>query len=353
MTRAFLTFIATALTSSVYAQPPTAVIVTEAKIRSVSTPIESLATVQANESVTITSTVTEHIKSIHFEDGIEVTKGQLLMSLDDHDERAILIEEQARLDEAQRQVRRLKQLTNTNAASQSALDNQLSQVAISQAKIKGIEVALNKRQIKAPFDGILGLRQLSVGALAQSGTELITIDDISTVKLDINVPEKYLSQVAIGQSILAKATAYPDVNFTGQITSINSRVDATTRAIAVRAVIQNPNRLLKPGMSMKVTIDSQSSEQLTIPEQAVLSSGTQNYVYLIQPQNGKIQAKQQNITLGQRSQGLVSVIDGLKPDQQVVIHGINRISDGSEVSITAVKKSNESLTDLLKLQPGS
>ncbi len=335
------------LPTSILAQNLTPVIVAEVHSQPLQTQLESLATVQANESVTITSPVTEHIKNIHFKDSQEVMQGQLLFTLDDSDEQALLIEEQARLAEAQRQVKRLNQLAINNITSQSALDNQISQVTISQAKIKGIEVALAKRQIEAPFNGVLGLRKISIGALAQVGTQLITIDELSAVKLDAYIPEKYLSHIAINQTIQAKATAYPNKIFEGRVASIDSRANTSTRSIAVRIILDNTQKQLKPGMSMTVTINSNNDEQLTIPETAVLSSGAQNYVYLVDHQASPLTVKKQAITIGQRSQGLVTIESGLRAGQQVVIHGVNRIQNGTTVTITAIQKGNESLSELL------
>jgi membrane fusion protein (multidrug efflux system) len=326
-------------------EPPVVpVIAAEASIEQHASVVEALGTLKANESVTITSTVTELVTGIHFTDGQRVAAGDLLITMDSADEQALLTEEQARLAEAQRQVTRLLPLAKQNTASKSALDTQQSLVSVSQARIEGIRSQLRKRQITAPFAGVTGLKNISVGALAQPGFELATLDDDTTMNMDFSVPERHLSHLAVGLEITAESQAFPGKTFSGTISSIDSRINPNTRAVLVRAIIDNPEQLLKPGILMRIRLLTQQRRSLLIPEEALTSSGTSQSVFVITPDNT---IRQTSITTGSRYDGNIEVLNGLQAGEQVVIHGTLRLSDGSPVEVIAIKRDDETLSELL------
>jgi membrane fusion protein (multidrug efflux system) len=333
---------------NVYAQPATPVIVAPVKSTSISGDIEALGTLQSVNNVNLSALVTEYITDINFTDGQRVKKGDILIKMDIADEQAILAEEQARYTEAKQQVDRLATLTKTNASSESALDTQKSIMAISKARMAGIQTAIEKRIIKAPFDGIMGLRQISVGNLAQPGMQLATLDQDSQMKLDFTVSADLLSQLQPGLTIEATTTAFPGKIFTGTLSSLNSRVNPTTRMIGGRVIIDNQNHELKSGLLMRLIIAAEEKPALLIPEEALTSEGGQHYVYVIDNSQDGTVVRKTAIKIGARPDGQIAVTEGLKTDQQVVIHGTLRIHDGSPVSITAVKKDNQPLTQLLQ-----
>ncbi|MFC3194717.1 efflux RND transporter periplasmic adaptor subunit [Marinicella sediminis] len=321
------------------------VITSTANIENHASVVEALGTLRANESVTITSTVTELVTDIHFTDGQRVRQGDLLITMDTSDELALLAEEQARLAEAQRQVKRLQPLARQNTASKSALDTQQSLVSVSEARIEGINSQINKRRITAPFDGVVGLKNISVGALAQPGNELATLDDDTTMKMDFSVPEKHLSYLMAGLEITAQSQAFPGKMFNGTISSIDSRINPNTRAVQVRALIDNPEQLLKPGILMRIKLLTQQRESLLIPEGAVTSSGTNQSVFVINPTDST--AQQVSIKTGSRYDGKLEILSGLDAGDQVVIHGNLRIQNGSQVEVIAIKRGEETLSELL------
>ena len=309
--------------------------------------VEALGTLKANNSVTITSTVTELVTEVHFTDGQRVKKGDLLVSMDTSDELALLQEEQARLGEAKRLVKRLKPLTAQNATSKSALDAQKSIVSVAEARIKGIQSQIDKRLIKAPFDGLVGFSDISVGTLAQPGFELATIDDDTTMKMDFSVPERHLSYLIKGLKVEAQTQAFPEQKFNGEITSINSRINPVTRSVVVRAIIQNTDQLLKPGILMRIQLATQTRTSLLIPEEAITANATEQRVFKIEHNDNITSVTETLISIGTRQAGKIEILSGLKAGDQVVIHGTLRIKSGDQVDIIADKKKDETLAELL------
>src|SRR5690606_26348057 len=340
-----LFFIASSATGQNQTTP---VIVATVEAATIAGEIQALGSLHAIDSVNLTSQVNEYITDINFMDGQRVNKGEVLISMDTADEQALLAEEQARLGEAQRQVNRLIALADRNATSKSALDAQKSLVAVSKAKIQGIQTAIDKRTMKAPFDGVMGLRQISLGTLAQPGMQLATLDNDNQMKLDFTVSADYLSQLQPGLTVAATTTAYPGRVFTGTLAGLDSRVNPITRMIGGRVIIDNQDRLLKSGLLMRLTLAAEDKPALLIPEEALVSEGGQHFVYVIDDQQEPLTVRKQAIKIGDRPKGHIAITAGLEAGQQVVIHGTIRISDGSSVTITAVKKGNQPLTELLQ-----
>ncbi len=292
--------------------------------------IEALGTARASESVTLTAQVTETVARIHFEDGQTVRKGTILVELDHAEEDAQLAEAEATLQEAERQLARIRELVARGNATESALDEQKRNVAQARARVAQVKARIATRIIRAPFDGVLGLRQVSVGALVTPGTVITTIDDITPILLDFSVPERFLSALAVGQAIRARAAAFPDRLFTGRILAISARVDPVTRAVTVRAELPNTDQLLRPGMLLEVAVIGRSRRSLAVPEEALLLIGRQHYVYVIHPDGT---AERRKVTIGQRLPGIVEITKGLGPGEKVVVAGILRLRPGMKARI--------------------
>lgn len=314
--------------------------------------IEALGTLKANQNVVLTSTVTEYVTAIHFEDGQRVERGKLLVEMDAAEELALKLEEQARSAEAGRQVDRLSTLSGSGVAAESTLDEQKLELQTSQARIKAIESQIRQRQIVAPFDGVLGQRDISIGTLMQPGTLITTIDDDSIMKLDFAVPEVFLSAIETGVEIEALTNVWPDRVFVGKVASISSRVDPITRAISVRALIDNDDRQLRPGMLMRVQLQSNPRNTLVIPEESVITRGRQHFVYTVADNDDATSVNLVPISLGVRRKGEVEILDGLSAGDRIVTHGISRVRPGSQVVIKARDDGNTELRALLN-QPAS
>lgn len=329
-------------------QAATPVFVTDIKLQDFVDEIAALGTLQANENVDLTSSVTERITKINFESGQRVKKGDVLVEMDYAEEQALLTEEQSVLAEAQRQVARLTPLIKRGATSQSTLDAAQLEAQTSRSRIAAIESQIHERRIIAPFDGKLGLRDISVGVMAQPGTLITTIDDDTIMKLDFSVPEVFLTSIKEGGKISAGAKAYPNEAFEGTVESVDSRIDAVTRAISVRALLKNDDLKLKPGMLMRVLLYKDPRKSIVIPEEAIVPKGDKNYVYTVSQAEGGHVASLVPIELGSRQKGIAEVLSGLKDGDQVVTHGTMKIQDGSHVIVKAKDNGNPPLADMLK-----
>lgn len=285
--------------------------------------VEAVGTASANESVDVTANVTETVEKINFEEGKEVKKGDVLVQLLGDSERAAV-------EEAEKQYERIKTLAETSAATLTRLDQQT--LVLRQAK-----AALNDRILTAPFSGVVGVRRVSEGALVTPGQVVTTVDDLSRIKLDFSIPEKYLGRVALGQLVTATTVAYPGEVFRGSIYTLGTRIDQNTRAFQLRAFIPNDDYKLRGGMLMNVLLQVGSREALLIPEEAVNYIGDETYVYLVK--EGK--ALRQPIVLGEHFKGAVEVKSGLYEGEEVIAEGGLRFVGGESVKVVG-KKSIES-----------
>ena len=300
----------------------------------------------------ITATVTDTITAIHFEDGQRVQKGDILIEMTSAEEHAQLEEEMSTLLEAKKQFERLETLVNRGATATAVFDEQRRRLDAAQARLRGIESRLRDRLIKAPFSGVVGLRNISVGALIEPGVRITTLDDDSIMKLDFTLPAVHLAAIRKGLVIEAKSKAYGERVFKGQIDSIDSRIDPATRAIVVRAILANDERLLKPGLLMTVTLLKNPRAGLVVPEEALIPSGNSNNVLVVKPEASPSVAEKREVQIGVRRPGEVEIVGGLAADEYVVIHGTQRARPGQPVSVVAVAEGGETLPELLGKKQG-
>ncbi len=337
-------------TSVSWAQPqePLAVIVATARVEPFADRIEALGTLAANESVDLTANVTEVITSLEFDDGVRVSKGQVLARMQTDEARALLDEATSTVEEAQRQFERTRQLSSQGAASTSQLDESRRIFETARARQLAIQSRINDRVITAPFDGVVGLRKISVGALVKPGDLIATIDDDTVMKLDFSVPATLLTALSPGTPITGRTSAFGDRKFAGTIRSVDTRIDPVTRTVAVRAEIPNPERLLKPGLLMTVEVMSNQREAVCIPEEALLPSGRNQFVWIAEDGPGGPIARRLQVTVGARRPGEVEIVSGLKAGQRVITHGALKVTEGEEIAIKAVADDGNSIREHLK-----
>jgi membrane fusion protein (multidrug efflux system) len=312
------------------AAPPLNVIVAEVRSERLADRAEALGTLKANESVLLTANVTETVSAVYFEDGQRVEQGQLLVEMTNAEEHALLDEARIRVGEAQRQYKRVKSLVAQGSASESLLDERKRDLDTTRALLVAIESRLADRLIKAPFAGVLGLRNISPGALVEPGDLIATLDDDRIMKLDFAVPSLFLTSLKPGLGISAKARAYANRSFEGQVSAIDSRVDPVTRAIQVRALIPNPDRTLKPGVLMQVELLRNPREALLVPESALLQQGSEHFVMLLAAAD-KVERRQ--VQIGARRPGEVEIRAGLAAGDQVITHGNDKVRPGQQVTV--------------------
>lgn len=291
--------------------------------------IEALGTAKANESINVTPQTNDIVDQILFDDGDNVEAGQLLVTLKNNEEKARLAALEANLQEAKQNLIRVKNLAKKSVASEQLLDERTAQVKALNAQKDIIEAQLNELQISAPFSGVLGVRNISEGAYVRSGDVLTTLDDISVIKLDFNLAENHLSSVNVGQLIKASSIAYEDELFTGEITSISARVDPVTRAVQVRANIDNQSLKLRPGMLLQIRLQKAALNTLTLPEASLVPIEDKHYVFVIEDNK----AVRKPVDIGLRKPGFVQITSGLNVGEEVVVEGALKLRAGSAVNV--------------------
>jgi membrane fusion protein, multidrug efflux system len=310
-------------------QPPVVKVEPATMIRFVDA-IEAVGTARANEQVTLSANVTERLVRLGFDDGSFVRAGQVIAVLGQGQETAQLAEARARQREAQQQLARIETLRKRGFATQANLDTQVAAASAARAQAAEAQASIGERVIRAPFAGYASLRTISPGAVVSAGTEIATISDISTIKLDFPVPETALSALQPGLTIEARSAAYPEQPFRGQIATVDPVIDPNTRSVMVRARLPNVDNKLKPGMLLTVNIEVSPRLGLSVPELAVVGEGESRFVYTVDPGGS---ARRTPVRTGLRSAGRVEIVEGLRAGQQVVTEGVVKLTDGVKVRL--------------------
>ena len=305
-----------------------AVEVAAARTGKVTVTVEAVGTTHANEAVIITSKVRGMITKIAFQEGRKVEAGAVLVQLDSSELRAELEEKGAERDSARQFLDRARILFKKRNVSQARVEELEAELEAAEARVRADEARLADYVIRAPFGGRLGLRRVSLGALIEPGDEITTLDDVTPIKLDFEVPELALGRLVPRLPFIARSAALPGRPFTGTVVTIGSRVDPVTRSVAVRGIIPNDDEALKPGMFLTVALVVETRpEAVLIPEEAVVSSSSGHFVFTLEA--GK--AVRTEVKLGERLPGEVEVLSGLEPGVQVVIGGLQKVRDGVPV----------------------
>lgn len=295
--------------------------------------IEVLGVAKGRQSVTLTAATTQLVDRVRFADGQSVARGAVLVELRDTEQDAGTAQAEARLVQATRAYDRYKSLGDKGFASKAAIDQFEAAWRSAQADVAAAKARQNDRLIRAPFAGVVGLSDVAPGALVNPGAPIVTLDDVSAIRVDFQTPERYLGQIRPGQTLLATADAYPGVTITGRIAHLDTRVDERTRAITARAEFPNPDRRLKPGMLMRVGISRGQRVSPSAPESAVAVQGDAAYVYVIRQMGPRTMVEQRPILTGARQMGFVEIREGVKIGEKVVADGLNKIQPGQPVRI--------------------
>ncbi|HVZ98763.1 MAG TPA: efflux RND transporter periplasmic adaptor subunit [Caulobacterales bacterium] len=296
--------------------------------------IQALGTAQAKESIVITPKVADTIRALHFDSGARVRRGQVLVEMSSVEQTASLAEARAANEQAQQDLRRNQELFDRGFLSQARLDAVKAAADAAQARVDAGASRISDRTIAAPFSGVIGLRTASPGQYVSPGVQIGTLDDISQIKLDFDVPETQLARIASGVAITARTAAFPDENFTGAISQVDSRVNPTTRTVRVRALLPNPQETLRPGMLMTVDVRANQHQALAIPEIAILEEANASFVLRVNADN---KVERVRIATGQRSDGMAEVTSGLNEGDQVIIEGLQAVRPGQSVRIQAAE----------------
>ena len=301
--------------------------------RALADDVSAVGSLVSNESVVLRPEVSGRIEMIRFRDGETVRRGAVLVELDAAVERAELQQARANLTLAESNFRRTQDLFGRKFVSQSSLDDARAKLEVARAGLALAQARLARMQIRAPFDGVVGIRSVSPGDFVQDGDALINIEDIATLKLDFRLPELYLDRVRPGQALELSSDVLPGEIHTATVEAIDPLVDAQGRAVRLRASLVNPDMRLRPGVFARVRlILAERAAVPVVPEAALVPApGNTQFVYRVE--DGKVQRV--NVTTGQRRDAMVEVVDGLAPGAVVVTAGQLKLRDGAAVKVAA------------------
>ncbi|HZB37322.1 MAG TPA: efflux RND transporter periplasmic adaptor subunit [Beijerinckiaceae bacterium] len=322
--------------------PPPVVDVDTVKTGRIVETREAVGTVRAYESIIVTAKVSGIVQKISFEEGQKIKAGDILVELDAEERRADIqqaVAEIRRAEALRNEVRtrldRAMALRRTGAGTEAQVDDLTAQmrtletaITAAEARRRAAEARLEDLVIRAPFNGRLGTRSVSLGAYVSPGTRITTLDDLSRVRFDFAVPENLLSQLKVGQTGFARSAAFGDRAFEGKVTVIDPRVDPLTRTVRLTAEIPNPDETLKAGMFLSVILQVQvKADAVIVPEEAIVGEGLRHLVFVVKDRV----VERRVVRIGQRQEGRVEIVEGLKPGETIIIRGVQRVRPGLTV----------------------
>jgi membrane fusion protein, multidrug efflux system len=290
--------------------------------------LTAVGSLRSNESVTIRPEIAGRIAEFRFEEGKRVTKGQPLVILDDSVYRAQVEQVQASLELSQANYERAVDLLKRKVGTTKARDEAIAQLRADQASLELAKARLDKTVIRAPFDGVVGLRKVSVGDFVDVGKDIVNLEQIDPLKADFRVAEVYVGAVKPGQRLDLGADAFPGQKFSGEVYAIDPLIDESGRSILLRARLPNPDGRLRPGLFVRVSLVlNERDDAIQVPEQALIPQGQDQFVFKVV--DGK--AVLTKVEVGIRRDGMAEITDGLAPGDQVVTAGQLKIRDGTPV----------------------
>ena len=304
----------------------------------VSQALSLIGKLQSDQFVSVASEVAGKVEDIKVVANQTVKAGQLLVQLDDSKAQAALSEAQAYLADQLRKLKEYSALLKSNAVTQTQVFTQLAQVNIGKARLSAAQANVDQHYLTAPFSGTIGLLDFSRGKMVSAGAELLTLDDLSMMQLDLQVPERYLSQLATGMPVTANSRAWADQTFNGKVVAIDSRINPETLNLRVRVHFSNAHNRLKPGMMMSANMVFAAIKQPVIAVQALEYSGTKRFVYVVNSDNI---AQRRQVILGARIADQVLIEQGVNVGERIVVQGLVNMRDGLQVKdLTNQQESN-------------
>jgi len=325
--------------SGAFEPPPTAVTTDVAQRTEWQPTLESVGTVTAVNGVTVSTDLAGIVRQIAFESGNKVREGDLLVHLDTTQEEAQLHSAEAQRDFAAVSLKRDKDLVEKHAISQSDYDNADAVFRQNQASVDQFKALIARKTLRAPFDGVAGIRQVNLGQYLKEGDMVVTLQAFDPIYVNFSLPQQDLSKLVIGEPVQLRVDAFPDQTFNGTITAINSLVDQATRNVQVQATFANRDLRLRPGMFAKVSVIlSERQNVVAIPATAIHYAPYGDSIFVVSelkdPQGKEYKGvKEQFIKTGQSRGDMIAVVSGLKPGDEVVTSGVFRLKSGAHVKV--------------------
>ena len=298
---------------------------------------QSVGSLRSRQGVMIRPEVAGRVKAILFNEGQRVAKGQLLVQLDDQLQAAQVAQAKAEMSIAEANHKRNQELVAQNFISKRSVDESAAALDVAKAKYDLAVATLQRLKIVAPFDGVTGLKQISVGDYLKDGADIVNIEDIDAVLVDFRLPERYQSKIRPGQQAQLSVDALPGKPFTALVQAVDPLIDANGRSVGIRGCIDNRQRQLRPGMFARVnTVFGVREQALTVPEEAIVPQGGKAFVLKVVPGDKPDTLVTQRVAVktGVRQPGKVEITEGLEADDTVVTAGHQRLQkDGTPVRV--------------------
>jgi membrane fusion protein (multidrug efflux system) len=299
---------------------------------------QSVGSLRSRQSIVVRPEVSGRVTQVNFRDGQRVSRGQLLVQLDDQLAQAQIKQAEAELSIARANFNRNKELVEQNFISRRTLDESAANLEVAQAKLSLAQATAARLKIMAPFDGTVGIRSINLGDYLKDGADVVNLEDMDAIYVDYRLPERFQSQVKVGQRAQIDIDALPGRKFSALVLAIDPLIDANGRSVGVRACIDNRRMQLRPGMFARVaTVFAQKDKALVIPEEAIVPQGGRQFVIrLIDGSEGKV-SQRVEVKVGSRSPGKVEIVEGLAAGETVVVAGQQRVQrDGMAVRVIEV-----------------
>lgn len=316
-------------------QPPTPVAATEATIVEWTPALAAVGSLRAVNGVQIANEVPGVVEEVLFESGQKVEQGQLLVRLDAATDEAALNTLRADAQLAASEFRRISELLTKRAVSQAEFDAAKAHMESAAARVTEQAAQLEKKSLRSPFTGIVGLRQVDLGEYLPAGSPVVEINMLDPIYVEYTVSEKELAKIAVDHKVEMTVAAVPEQVFTGVVSAINTSVNPETRTVRVRATIANPDHTLKPGMFASVrTLSPNDRELVTVPQTAISYNTYGNFVYVLAKNDqGGLVTERRSVVTGEIRDGAVEIIDGLNNGEQLVKTGLLRLRAGQPVAV--------------------
>ncbi|HAC58958.1 efflux RND transporter periplasmic adaptor subunit [Parvibaculum sp.] len=322
--------------------PPPVVEVIKASKEEVNLRVSALGTLQADQAITVRPEITGIVTSIEFTDGERIEKDDVIITLDDRDLKARLMQAEARLTLTRANYQRAERLLKQGSGTARARDEALNDFKSAEAEVAATETALDKATIKAPFGGIIGLRQVSLGQFLTAGDPIATLADVDNLRIDFQVSEVFLTEVGKGQPVNVIFDALPEQVYEGVISAVDPVVSVDGRALSVRAVLQNVDGKLRPGLFGRVEIVTDTRRSIMLPEASIVTTPTGDKA-VFRVVDG--QAKMSPVTIGTRIPGEVEILSGVEDGDTVIVSGQLKVQNGAPVEIANGDSGNAGVSE--------
>jgi membrane fusion protein (multidrug efflux system) len=329
---------------SSFAPPPTAVTTVVAKKETWPSSLNVIGTAAAIQGVTVSADLPGTVDKIHFESGEAVHQGDILVELDTRQERAQLASLEAQRDLAQIQYGRAEELSKAGVISKSEYDNASAQQKATAAQVGDIKAAIARKTIRAPFSGILGIRQVSLGQYLAAGQAIVSLQALNPIYVNFGLPQQDAAKVAVGRSLRVTLNDLPGSAFVGKVTALDSVIDEQTRNIQVQATLQNPGGRMRPGMFVQVDLAlGKSRDVIPLPASAINYAPYGDSVYVVSemkdPKGNTYRGVKQQVVKIEGSKGdQVAIISGINPGDEVVSAGVFRLRNAAPVVVNNTVK---------------